>query len=101
AASLSEYKGHSVLIEALAGSEALARVELSLVGQGELEQQLREQGERLGVGARVHLLGARRESEVAELLAAADLFVLPSSVASNGQMERIPVALMEALAARV
>lgn len=100
-ASLSEYKGHSVLIDALAGSEALARVELSLVGQGELEQQLRAQIERLGLGARVHLLGARSESEVAELLAAADLFVLPSIVASNGQMEGIPVALMEALAAGV
>jgi Glycosyltransferase len=38
---------------------------------------------------------------VGDLLDRADLFVLPSVVASDGQMEGIPVALMEALACGV
>jgi colanic acid/amylovoran biosynthesis glycosyltransferase len=37
--------------------------------------------------------------EVARMLEAADVFVLASVVASNGRMDGIPVALMEALAA--
>jgi glycosyltransferase involved in cell wall biosynthesis len=41
------------------------------------------------------------EPAVAELLEAADLFVLPSIVARNGQREGLPVVLMEALAAGV
>ena len=36
---------------------------------------------------------------MADVLAAADVFVLPSVIAPDGDMEGIPVALMEAMAA--
>jgi colanic acid/amylovoran biosynthesis glycosyltransferase len=98
-ASLEEYKGHRVLLEALAsGDEDTARLHLRLVGSGPLEHEIRTMVDRLGLGERVQLLGSRSEAEVAAMLEDADLFVLPSIVAHDGQMEGIPVALMEALA---
>ncbi|HEY4280661.1 MAG TPA: glycosyltransferase [Conexibacter sp.] len=100
-ASFEEYKGHGVLLDALAADPGLARLELDLVGAGSLEDELRAHAERLGIAGRVHFLGTRSEGEVAAMLAVADLFVLPSVVASDGQMEGIPVALMEALASGV
>jgi glycosyltransferase involved in cell wall biosynthesis len=100
-ASLEEYKGHRTLLDALGGSSELQRVELELVGGGSLERQLRDQIGRLGLAGRVRLLGVRSEAEVAALLQRADVFVLASVVARDGQMEGIPVALMEALACGV
>jgi glycosyltransferase involved in cell wall biosynthesis len=101
-ASLEEYKGHRVLLEALgSGDDELARIQLDLVGAGKLEREVRAQIAQLHLTERVHLLGLKSETEVAALLEGADLFVLPSIVASDGQMEGIPVALMEALAAGV
>ena len=43
--------------------------------------------------------GSLPEAAVAAVLARADVFVLPSVIAPDGDMEGIPVALMEALAA--
>ena len=98
-ASLQEYKGHHVLLEALAdGGPVLDRIRLELVGEGPLRGRLEELARRLGIGARVSFRGGLTEPQVAAALDAADLFVLPSVVAANGQMEGVPVALMEALA---
>ncbi|HTZ87761.1 MAG TPA: glycosyltransferase [Solirubrobacteraceae bacterium] len=97
-ATLNELKGHAILLDALA-REGLERVQLDLVGSGPLEQPLRAQAARLGITERVRFWGTRSEREVAELLDEAEVFVLASVVASNGQMDGIPVALMEALAA--
>ena len=46
-------------------------------------------------------MGSAPEETVRELLGGADLLVLPSVVARNGQMEGLPVVLMEALASGV
>lgn len=101
-ASLEEYKGHEVLFNALATSEPqLDRIDLQLIGAGSLERPLRALATELGLQQRVTFLGSQTEDQVAEALAAADLFVLPSIVARDGQMEGIPVALMEALASGV
>ena len=98
-ASLQDYKGHRVLLEALAeGGEALARVELDLVGAGKLEDQLRRLAADRGISTRVRFHGNLPEPEVAHLLGEADAFVLPSLTASDGRQDGIPVALMEAIA---
>lgn len=96
-ASLQEYKGHRYLLDALA-QPGLERIELDLVGDGELRDELRAQAQRLGVGQRVRFHGGLEEQQVRDLIARAHLFVLPSVVAADGQMEGLPVALMEALA---
>jgi glycosyltransferase involved in cell wall biosynthesis len=51
-----------------------------------------------GVGDQVVLAGPRPQEEVARMMAQSSIFVLPSIIAADGQMEGIPVALMEAMA---
>lgn len=99
-AALKPYKGIPVLLEACRllldrGVELVCDV----VGEGPLRRRLEERIRSLDLAGRVRLLGARTQAEVAELIGGATLVVLPSVVASDGQMEGIPVALMEAMAA--
>lgn len=100
-ASFEEYKGHRYLLEALASDPGLERIQLELVGGGSLEDELRAQADRLGLSGRIRFHGMRSEAQVADLLDEADVFVLPSVVADDGQMEGLPVALIEALAAGI
>lgn len=100
-ASLQEYKGHAVLLHALAARPALQRLEVEFVGAGELRSLLERLAAQLQLAHRVRFAGALDEQQVRERLDSADLFVLPSIVASSGQMEGLPVALMEALACGV
>jgi colanic acid/amylovoran biosynthesis glycosyltransferase len=101
-ASLQQYKGHAVLLEALAiGGPEVDRITLDLVGDGVLRGDLEALTDGLGLSGRVRFLGSCSEDAVREALDAADLFVLPSIVADDGQMEGLPVALMEALACGV
>lgn len=97
-ATLQEKKGHAVLLDALAGEPRLAHLGLELIGDGELRGPLEAQVDRLGLRDRVRFLGAMSQDQVTERLEQADLFVLPSIIARSGQMEGIPVALMEAIA---
>lgn len=105
-AALKPYKGLPVL---LAACEALVRdgrdVVCEVVGEGPdrraLEREIRHRGlSGEGQRERVRLVGALPQEEVARRLARTDVFVLPSVVAKDGQMEGLPVVLMEALAAR-
>lgn len=101
-ASLQQYKGHAVLLEALAmGGPEVDRITLDLIGDGVLRGDLEALVDRLGLRDRVRFLGSCSEEAVRAALDAADLFVLPSIVADDGQMEGLPVALMEALACGV
>ena len=56
-ASLQEYKGHAVLLEALAAPE-LDRVELDVVGDGPLRAELEARAGALGLGGRCDSTGA-------------------------------------------
>jgi len=99
-ASLQEYKGHDVLLRALAlGGPGVDRIELDLIGGGPLAEQLARTASELGLSERISFLGGQPETAVKRALDQTDLFVLPSVVAADGQMEGLPVALMEALAA--
>ena len=83
-------KGHQHLVEALALLwPRHPSLHLAISGRGELADALTAQARSLGIGDRVHLLGLR--SDVAAVLAAADLFVLPSLA------EGLPLALLEAM----
>jgi glycosyltransferase involved in cell wall biosynthesis len=98
-AGLRESKGHTILLEAIAsGGESFSPIRLDLAGDGPLREELIAMSERLGLGERVRFLGSQTEEAVRRLLDEADLFALPSVIASDGDMEGIPVALMEAMA---
>ncbi|EWH04607.1 colanic acid biosynthesis glycosyltransferase WcaL [Pseudoalteromonas lipolytica SCSIO 04301] len=72
--------------------------EYKIVGDGDLKEQLVSQIDSLGLSECVKLLGFQPQEKIAALLNEADVFLLPSVVAKNGDMEGIPVALMEAMA---
>ncbi|HVS10700.1 MAG TPA: glycosyltransferase [Planctomycetota bacterium] len=98
-AALKPYKGHEVLLEALERlQEQGLDFQCVLVGEGPLRQQLEHTLERRRLAQRVRLLGARKQDEVRDILRRATVVVQPSVVASDGQMEGIPVTLMEAMA---
>ena len=98
-AKLEEKKGHRILFQALArGGPALDRIKVDLIGDGPLRDELRERAREHGLSDRIRFCGSLDENHVRDLLAGSDLFVLPSTVAADGSMEGVPVALMEALA---
>ena len=83
-------KGHGVLLEALALlAPRFPRLHVAIAGRGELELPLQRRAAELRLRDRFHLLGLR--SDVANVLAGADVFVLPSL------SEGVPLALLEAM----
>lgn len=89
AARLSDQKGLPVLLQAVAAVPAAVFV---LAGEGPERGRLEELAGRLGVAGRVRFLG--RREDVPELLAACDVFALPS------RYEGTSLAVLEAMAAR-
>lgn len=89
---LKPVKGHTYTLAALAAlAERYPDLHALFVGDGELRADLEAQAAVLGLTERVHFLGNR--SDVPALLAASDLFVLPSL------WEGLSMALLEAMAA--
>lgn len=83
-------KGHRDLLAALATLTLRhPTLHVAIAGRGELEPILRKEAAACGVDRRLHLLGLR--NDVGNLLAAADIFVLPS------HSEGLPLALLEAM----
>ena len=70
-----------------------------IIGEGPLEQELREEITELHLQDYVALLGAKPQHEIRERLAAASVFVLPSVVDPDGGMDNLPTVIMEAMAA--
>lgn len=90
-ARLTEQKAHRVLLDAVASRPELAGLHVLVIGDGELRGTLEQQAERLGLAARVHFAGARRD--LGNVLAAIDLFVMPSL------WEGLPLSLVLAMGA--
>lgn len=93
-ATFKRQKGHQYLINA-AGKlvEKYPNLHLLFVGDGELKDQLMSLTQDLNLIDRVHFLGTR--SDVPSILAASDLFILPSL------WEGLPMALIEAMASQL
>lgn len=84
-------KGVHVLLEAMAAAGLPPDVRLRVAGDGPERVELEAQAHRSGLADRVEFLGFR--SDVPQLLAEADAFVLPSA------MEQQPLVLIEAMGA--
>ncbi len=89
---LSAQKNQKLLIDAF-GTVAQKRedVRLTIVGTGELEQQLKAQAQTLGLAAKIRFTGVVENPQ--DYLATADIFVLSSNY------EGLPLAVLEAMAA--
>lgn len=85
-------KGHADLFRALAQMPSAldGRLTCLVIGTGELEAELRQQVDALGLGRCVVFTGVRKD--VPRLVAAMDVFVMPS------RWEGLPIALLEAMA---
>jgi glycosyltransferase involved in cell wall biosynthesis len=86
-------KNLDMLIEAWAAVRGRGAANLLIVGEGPEHTALQAQAEQLGVAGSVHLLGA--VADPAEILRAADVFVLPSVAEgmSNSLLEAMATGL--------
>lgn len=93
-------KGYQYAIDGIAkyASKSNKRILYTIIGEGILETQLKEQVKCLGLQDSVVFMGAQPQNVVALIMDQSDIFLLPSVTDVDGLMEGIPVALMEAMA---
>ena len=101
-ARLVEKKG---LDDAIKAMSLLAKTDTSftyeIVGGGELFDELKTLVRELNLEKQVIFHGVKSQLQVRKILEMADVFLLPSKVASDGDMEGIPVSLMESMASGI
>lgn len=97
---LVEKKGTEYALKAVASleQENSVQVHLEVVGDGPLRDQLENLSKQLGVSDVVSFSGAVPPAEMPAAFDRADVFVLPSITASDGDHEGRPVVLLEAQA---
>jgi glycosyltransferase involved in cell wall biosynthesis len=91
-----EKKGFDDLLEALAKLPRTLHWRFEHIGAGELGDVLKAEAARLGIAERCTWLGAQPQKQVFAALARADLFVLASKKAADGDQDGLPNVLMEA-----
>lgn len=91
-----EKKGYDDLLTALALLPAGLHWRFEHVGAGGLADALKAQAASLGIADRCTWLGAQPQKAVFAALARADLFVLASKKAADGDQDGLPNVLMEA-----
>lgn len=97
---LVEKKGLELGLRAVAIAEQRSgrALHYDIVGDGPLRAELEAAAAREGIGEHVTFHGSRTSRETMELLGRAHVLLAPSVTAKNGDMEGIPVVLMEAMA---
>lgn len=96
-------KGFGVLVKALKSIEKdhckdfICRI----VGDGPDREMLESQIANSGLSGKIKLLGAKKQNEIKEYLSSSDMFVLPCIPSDDGDMDGIPVVLMEAMASGI
>lgn len=97
---LVEQKGLEYAVRAIAEvSRTFPTIKFTIVGDGPLRQPLVRLSQALGIDGIVMFVGPQSQDKVHKLLAKSHIFLAPSVTASDGLMEGIPVAIMEAMAA--
>jgi colanic acid/amylovoran biosynthesis glycosyltransferase len=75
-----------------------AQVEYKIAGDGPLRGDLQALIDRFNMNDKISILGFQRQDQVADLMSKADILVAPSVTSKDGDMEGIPVVIMEAMA---
>ncbi|GJL82750.1 MAG: colanic acid biosynthesis glycosyltransferase WcaL [marine bacterium B5-7] len=94
-------KGYDMLLDALARLPKGLKWRFRHIGQGPALESLRHQAVKLGIDDSIEWLGPLPQQEVLEAYRAADLFVLASTVAEDGDRDGLPNVLMEAQSQRL
>ncbi|WP_431299198.1 glycosyltransferase family 4 protein [Tabrizicola sp. BL-A-41-H6] len=95
-------KGHTFLLEAVAKLRKKNRnVKLQIIGGGPLESELHELADRLEIKEHVTFTGKMLQEEIIQRYRASDLFVLACAISPDGDMDGLPVVLVEALAMEI
>jgi colanic acid/amylovoran biosynthesis glycosyltransferase len=96
-ARLVEKKGIGIALRALAGMrDELPNARYDVIGEGPLRAELEALASSLGIADRVRFAGALSNERVQQAMRDADVFVLPSMTATNGDEEGTPTVLLEA-----
>lgn len=93
---LVEKKGFDTLIDALALLPSDLEWSWTHIGGGPLDAAMRARAQAAGVSGRITWRGACDQPDVIKAMRAADLFVLPSRIAEDGDRDGLPNVLMEA-----
>lgn len=97
-ARLVEKKGIAYAIQAVASLLQKGRaLEYTIVGDGELRDELKELIDALGVQDHVRLVGAKQQRDIVELLGKSHLLIAPSVTAANGDQDGPANVLKEAM----
>jgi len=89
-------KGYGDLLEALSQLPEGLDWRFVHIGGGELSRGLQTRARRLGLDERIEWRGKRAQADVLAAMRSADLFVLPSKIAEDGDRDGLPNVLMEA-----
>ena len=89
-------KGFDDLLDALAKLPRTLHWRLTHIGGGEKLKALQAQAQALGLADKIVWAGPKAQDEVIAALRAADLFVLPSKEAGDGDRDGLPNVVMEA-----
>ena len=96
---LVEKKGFAALIDACAQLVARGRrFRCGIIGEGELEAELRDRIAARGVGEYVRLLGPRPSNEVAAAVGRAAVFAAPCVTGGDGNRDGLPTTVLESMA---
>jgi len=96
---LAEKKGVEYLIQAVKiVTQSLKRINVYIVGEGPLKEQLLNLSKELGMEEIIEFTGPQSGKTKIEYFAIADVLVVPSIKTEFGDVEGIPVVLMEGLA---
>lgn len=99
---LVEKKGFEYLIKAMKLIVKRNRnAFLTIIGKGELEDDLREQSYNLGLAKNINFVGAQSNERCIDELSSSDIAVLPCVKARDGDLDVCPLTLQEAMAMEI
>lgn len=94
-------KGYPDLIDALARLPQTLDWRFTHIGGGPQKEMLVARAAAAGLTGRITWMGKRDQAEVIAALREADLFILPSRIAADGDRDGLPNVLMEAASQRL
>jgi glycosyltransferase involved in cell wall biosynthesis len=91
-----EKKGYAELLTALADLPKILQWRMTHIGGGPEMPALKAKARELKLAGKIRWMGKRDRPEVIEALRAADIFVMPSKIAHDGDRDGLPNVILEA-----